>query len=96
MPIQPWDDGPEEVVADERDEAEERWSQEENAYREEYRDRDRVRDNETIEQNAKLVTALSELRDYCLSERGGPYVSARRVNEICDTDALASVKGEQG
>ena len=51
---------------------------------------------EAIEQNAKLVTALSELRDYCLSERGGPYVSARRVNEICDTDALASVKGEQG
>ena len=48
MPIQPWDDGPEEVVADERDEAEERWSQEENAYREEYRDRDRVRDNETM------------------------------------------------
>ena len=38
MPIQPWDDGPEEVVADDRDEAEERWSQEENAYREEYRD----------------------------------------------------------
>ena len=42
MPIQPWDDGPEEVVADERDEAEERWSQEENAYREEYRDKDAV------------------------------------------------------
>ena len=60
MPIQPWDDGPEEFVNDERDEAEERWSREENEYREEYRDRDRAKDNETM---IRLLIAQAEAKD---------------------------------
>ena len=67
MPIQPWDDGPEEVVADDRDEAEERWSREENAYREDYRDRDRAR-FEWIDKGHGV--------EGCICERGGPCLSA--------------------
>lgn len=39
--------------------------------------------------NALLEKALVQLRDYCLSEHGGPYVSPRIVNEICDAAGLA-------
>ena len=55
-----WEDGPEEFVNDERDEAEERWSREENEYREEYKDRDRAKDNETM---IRLLIAQAEEQD---------------------------------
>ena len=78
MPIQPWDDGPEEVVADERDEAEERWSREENAYREEYRDRDRARLDQIMTSHGVAG---------CICKRGDPCLPACPVADCQQAEA---------